>query len=42
MYADHITNKFIRLMIKNVKSITDNGRKKEYIDLVNDLFKIAP
>ncbi len=42
MYADHITNKFIRLMIKNVKSITDNGRKKEYIELVNDLFKIAP
>lgn len=41
-YADHITNKFIRLMIKNVKSITDNGRKKEYIELVNDLFKIAP
>ncbi|WP_052671069.1 glutamyl-tRNA reductase [Draconibacterium sediminis] len=42
MYADHITNKFIRLMIKNVKSITDNGRKKEYIELVNDLFKLAP
>jgi glutamyl-tRNA reductase len=42
LYADHITNKFIRLMIKNVKSITDNGRKKEYIDIVNDLFNIAP
>lgn len=41
MYADHITNKFIRLMIKNVKSITDNGRKKEYIELVNDLFKLT-
>ncbi|RIJ46166.1 glutamyl-tRNA reductase [Maribellus luteus] len=41
MYAEHITNKFIRLMIRNVKSVTDNGRKKEYIDLVNDLFKIA-
>lgn len=42
VYADHITNKFIRLMIKNVKSITDNGRKKEYIEIVNDLFNIAP
>jgi len=42
IYADHITNKFIRLMIKNVKSITDNGRKKEYIEMVNDLFNIAP
>ena len=42
LYADHITNKFIRLMIKNVKSITDNGRKKEYIELVNDLFNLAP
>ena len=42
LYAEHITNKCIRLMIKNVKSITDNGRKKEYIDLVNDLFNIAP
>lgn len=41
MYAEHITNKFIRLMIRNVKSVTDNGRKKEYIDLVNDLFNIA-
>lgn len=41
LYAEHITNKFIRLMIRNVKSVTDNGRKKEYIDLVNDLFKIA-
>ncbi len=39
-YAEHITNKFIRLMIKNVKSITDNGRKQEYINLVNQLFDI--
>ncbi len=39
-YAEHITNKFIRLMIKNVKSITDNGRKEEAISLVNELFDI--
>ncbi len=37
-YGEHITNKFIRLMINNVKSITDNGKKQEYIDLVNQLF----
>lgn len=40
-YAEHITNKFIRLMIRNVKEVTDNGRNKEYIGLVNDLFNIA-
>ena len=28
-------------MIKNVKSITDNGRKKEYIHIMNDLFKMT-
>ena len=37
-YGEHITNKFIRLIINNVKSITDNGKKQEYIDLVNQLF----
>ncbi|WP_340114402.1 glutamyl-tRNA reductase [Maribellus mangrovi] len=41
LYAEHITNKFIRLMIRNVKEVTDHGRKKEYIELVNDLFNMA-
>jgi glutamyl-tRNA reductase len=37
-YGEHITNKLIRTMITNVKSITDNGRRQEYITLVNQLF----
>jgi len=37
-YGEHITNKLIRTMISNVKSLTDNGKKQEYINLVNLLF----
>ena len=37
-YGEHITNKLIRTMICNVKAITDNGKKQEYINLVNQLF----
>ncbi len=35
-----ITNKSIKLMVKSVKSITDNGRQQEYISMVNQLFKM--
>lgn len=38
-YGEVITNKIIRLMIRNVKSITDNGQKQEYISIVNRLFE---
>lgn len=37
-YGDIITNKLIQMMVKNVISITDNGRKLEYVNLVNKLF----
>jgi glutamyl-tRNA reductase len=37
-YGEHITNKLIRTMISNVRSITDNGKRQEYISLVNQLF----
>lgn len=37
-YGEHITNKLIRTMISNVKSLTDNGKKQEYISLINHLF----
>lgn len=37
-YGEHITNKLIRTMISNVRSITDNGKRQEYIHLVNQLF----
>ena len=38
-YANHITEKFIRLMIKNVKNITDNGKRSEYLELIDKLFE---
>ncbi|WP_372776734.1 glutamyl-tRNA reductase [Mangrovibacterium sp.] len=37
-YGKHITEKLINSMIKNLKSISDNGRRTEYIKVVNDLF----
>ncbi|PTN07538.1 glutamyl-tRNA reductase [Mangrovibacterium marinum] len=37
-YGKHITDKLINSMIKNLKSISDNGRKTEYIKVVSDLF----
>ena len=38
-YGEIITNKLIQMMVKNVISITDNGRKLEYVNLVNKLFE---
>lgn len=37
-YGKHVTEKLINSMIKNLKSISDNGRKTEYIKVVSDLF----
>ena len=39
-YGSHITDKYTRLLIKNLKEVTDNGRKTEYIKVLNELFKI--
>lgn len=39
-YGDVITNKLIRHMISKVKTITDHGKKEEYIHLVNKLFDL--
>jgi glutamyl-tRNA reductase len=39
-YGEMITKKFIGLMIENVKSVTNNGRKQEYINMVNKLFEL--
>ena len=39
-YGDHITNKFIRLLIKNVKSVSDNGKNKELVDTLTKVFEI--
>ncbi len=40
VYADLITKKFIGLMIENVKSVTNNGKKQDYITVVNKLFDL--
>jgi glutamyl-tRNA reductase len=40
LYGELITKKFIGLMIENVKAVTDNGQKKEYIKMVNKLFAL--
>jgi len=37
-FAEQITNKLIHAMINNVKTLTDNGRKQDKIQLVNQLF----
>ncbi len=39
-YGDHITNKYVRLLIKKIKTVTDNGKKAEMIELVNELFEL--
>jgi glutamyl-tRNA reductase len=38
-YGELITKKFIGLMIENIKSVTNNGRKQEYIAMVNKMFE---
>lgn len=40
-YARHISSKYTRLFIRNLKNVTDNGKRKEYIKIVNDLFELA-
>ena len=40
LYGELITKKFIGLMIENVKSVTNNGQKQEYITMVNKLFEL--
>jgi glutamyl-tRNA reductase len=37
-YGDHLSEKLIKALVKNLKQISDNGRKTEYIKVVNDLF----
>lgn len=37
-YGKHIAEKLVKSMIRNLKTISDNGRKTEYIKVINDLF----
>lgn len=38
-FGELVTNKIARIMIQNIKSITDNGKKEEYVRMVNELFE---
>lgn len=40
-YAEHITEKYARLFIKNLKMVTENGKRKEYVNLLNELFELS-
>lgn len=39
-YTKHITQRYTRLLIKNLKDITDNGRNTDSLNFVNELFKL--
>jgi len=39
-YTRHITQRYARLLIKNLKDITDNGRNTDSLHIINDLFKL--
>jgi glutamyl-tRNA reductase len=38
-YAKHLTQRYTRLLIKNLKDLTDNGKNIESLKIINDLFK---
>lgn len=40
-YGTHITDKISRLIIENLKHLTDNGKKVEHLHLLNELFELA-
>ncbi|MDC0584630.1 glutamyl-tRNA reductase [Bacteroidales bacterium] len=37
-YGIHISKKYSRMFIKKLREVTDNGRKAEYVKVLNDLF----
>ncbi len=39
-YGRHISEKFSRLFIRNLREIVKDGEKKEYIEAINELFEI--
>lgn len=40
-FSKHLTQKYTRLFIKNLKEMTANGRNTESLEFVNELFSIA-
>ena len=39
-YAEHISRKYTRLFIRNLKHVTNNGKQREFINVVNQLFEL--
>jgi len=39
-YGEHITNKYVRLLIKNIKTVSNNGNDKKLIEALNQVFKL--
>ena len=39
-YTNHLTQRYARILIKNLKEITDNGRDAESLRIINELFKV--
>jgi glutamyl-tRNA reductase len=38
-YSEHISEKYAQMFIKKLKQVTANGKKTEYIKVINDLFE---
>ena len=38
-YSEHISEKYAQMFIKKLKKVTANGKKTEYIKVINDLFE---
>ncbi len=39
-FSAQLTQKYSQVLIKNLKEITDNGRKEQYLKFINNLFRI--
>ncbi len=39
-YGSHITEKYTRLLIKNMKEVTNNGKNLEYVKVLSELFEL--
>jgi len=40
-YAKHLTQRYTRMLIKNLKDLTDNGKNIDSLKTINDLFKFV-
>lgn len=40
-YGNHISDKFSRLLIENLKQLTDNGKNVEHLNMLNELFELT-